>query len=82
MLLHPASATAQPTTTSGLLRLLGAQHACAEHHLAVIAQWLERNIATVELKLSLRANGYGRVLPRPRRVRVLASPTVAVAKAG
>ena len=57
----------QPTTTGGLLRELGIQHASANQHRVAIAAWLERNTANAELKLSLRANGYGLLLPRPQR---------------
>lgn len=63
---HRVPAPAPPTTTPGLLRLLGVQHRCAERHLAAIAAWLERNSATAELRTSLRANGSGRLLPPPR----------------
>lgn len=59
-------APAPPTTTPGLLRLLGVEHRCAERRLAAFAAWLERNSATAELRTSLRANGYGRLLPPPR----------------
>jgi hypothetical protein len=69
-MLQPAPALAQaqsrqPTTTPELLRLLGIQHASVQHHLGVLAQWLARNTASAELQLSLRANGYGRLLPPP-----------------
>jgi hypothetical protein len=58
----------QPNTTSALLRQLGIQHISALNQLPVLAKWLERNTATPELKLSLRANGYGIfLLPRPLR---------------
>jgi hypothetical protein len=53
----------QPTTTPELLRLLGIQDASAYHHLAVMGQWLKSHSASAELQLSLRANGYGRLLP-------------------
>ncbi len=53
----------KPTTTPELLRLLGIQDSSVYHHLAVVGEWLKSNAATAELKLSLRANGYGRLLP-------------------
>ncbi|MDT5348395.1 MAG: hypothetical protein QOH91_1682 [Mycobacterium sp.] len=55
----------QPRTTAGLLRQLGIQHGSAHQHRVAIAEWLQRNTASAELKLSLRANGYGLLLPRP-----------------
>jgi hypothetical protein len=66
MNLHPASAPAQPKTAPRLLRLLGVEHESAEDQRPVMADWLERNTATAELKTSLRANGYGRLLSPPR----------------
>jgi hypothetical protein len=58
----------RPNTTSALLRQLGIQHESALNQRPVLAKWLERNTATPELKLSLRANGYGIfLLPRPLR---------------
>lgn len=57
----------RPVTVACLLRQLGIQHACALEQRAVLAQWLKSNTATPELKVSLRANGYGLLLPRPRR---------------
>jgi hypothetical protein len=72
-MLHPAPALAQvqshrPKTASALLRQLGIQHASALHQRGALAEWLESNSATPELKLSLRANGYGIfLLPRPLR---------------
>jgi hypothetical protein len=62
------SQTRQPNTTSALLRQLGIQHDSALNQRPILAKWLERNTATPELKLSLRANGYGLfLLPRPLR---------------
>lgn len=55
----------QPTTTAALLRQLGVAHGCANQHRAAIAEWLQHNTASAELKLSLRANGFGLMLPRP-----------------
>jgi hypothetical protein len=51
-----------------LLRLLGVSHDSAQHQQTALAHWLEDNTPTPELKLSLRANGYGILLPRPRRL--------------
>lgn len=60
--------TRQPNSTSALLRQLGIQHVSALNQRPVLAKWLERNTANPELKLSLRANGYGIfLLPRPLR---------------
>ena len=73
IMLHRAPALAQvqshqPKTTSALLRQLGIQHASALYQRRALAEWLESNTATSELKLSLRANGYGIfLLPRPLR---------------
>jgi len=72
-MLNPAPTLAQlqahqPNTTSALLRELGIQNVSALNQRPVLAKWLERNTATQELKLSLRANGYGIfLLPRPLR---------------
>ena len=55
----------QPSTVAVLLRLLGMEHASVIHHRAALTEWLERNNPTAELRLSLRANGYGLLLPRP-----------------
>jgi hypothetical protein len=56
----------RPNTTSALLRQLGIQHDSALNQRPVLAKWLARNTATKELKVSLRANGYGLfLLPRP-----------------
>ncbi|HTQ16516.1 hypothetical protein [Mycobacterium sp.] len=57
----------QPTTTAGLLRQLGVQHRSVNQHRAAIAEWLRHNTASAELKLSLRADGFGLLLPRPHR---------------
>jgi hypothetical protein len=51
-----------------LLRLLGIQRDSAQKQQVVLAEWLERNTPTRELKLSMRANGYGVLLPRPERL--------------
>lgn len=57
----------QPTTTPELLRLLGVQNDSAGRHMVVLAEWLRSNTPSAELQLSLRANGYGQVLPHPKR---------------
>jgi hypothetical protein len=57
----------QPRTTPELLRLLGVQDASAERHMVVLAEWLLSNTPSADLQLSLRANGYGQVLPHPKR---------------
>jgi hypothetical protein len=64
----PKSTSQQPTSMARLVRLLGVQRASAQEQQTVLAEWLERNTPTAELKLSMRANGYGVLLPRPRRL--------------
>jgi hypothetical protein len=71
-MLDPAPAltqtqSTQPATAAALLRQLGISHISVLHQRAALAEWLQRNTATAELKLSLRANGYGLLLPRPVR---------------
>jgi hypothetical protein len=74
----------QPHTASALLRLLGVPNASALRQRAVLAAWLEHNTATPELQLSMRANGYGILLP-PLRHRLplspVAGPSTPVSKA-
>jgi hypothetical protein len=55
------------TTAAGLFRLLGVQHASVMRQRVALSEWLESNSATAELRQSLRANGYGLLLPRPER---------------
>jgi hypothetical protein len=55
----------QPRTTAALLRQLGVADGCTSQHRVAIADWLEHNTASIELKLSLRADGFGLMLPRP-----------------
>jgi hypothetical protein len=57
----------EPRTTAGLLRQLGIAHGSVNQHRAAIAEWLQRNTASAELRLSPRANGYGLLLPRMDR---------------
>jgi hypothetical protein len=57
----------RPTTAVGLLRLLGMQHDCVMRQRVALSEWLNCNTATAELRLSLRANGYGLLLPRPQQ---------------
>lgn len=82
-MIDPATAQAagppqQPTTAAALLRLLGVSDACALRQRTVLAEWLEHNTAGPELKLSIRANGYGIILPPVRHCLPL-SPVVAKA---
>lgn len=49
----------QPSTLSALLRLLDVQTASAYQHRPALTKWLEHNTPSVELRISLRANGYG-----------------------
>lgn len=60
---HPS----QPTTVPALLRLLGVPDVPVQFHQAILANWLEHNSPGLELRISLRANGYGLLLPAPRR---------------
>jgi hypothetical protein len=57
----------QPRTVAALLRLLGIPDIPVLGHHTAIADWLERNDPSVELRISLRANGYGLLLPPPTR---------------
>jgi hypothetical protein len=56
--------TSAPRTTPELLRLLGIQDLSVVHQVPVLIAWLADNIASPELRLSLRANGYGYLLPQ------------------
>ncbi|MES3665773.1 hypothetical protein [Mycobacterium intracellulare] len=56
----PAS---QPATLPALLRYLGIQHATVEEHRRILTRWLQHNTPAPSLRLSLRANGYGLLLP-------------------
>ncbi|OCB31685.1 hypothetical protein A5675_25810 [Mycobacterium malmoense] len=49
----------QPTTLPALLRLLGVQNASAYQHRPALTQWLAHNTPGPDLRVSLRANGYG-----------------------
>ncbi|ORB68287.1 hypothetical protein [Mycobacterium scrofulaceum] len=49
----------QPTTLSALLRLLGVQHDSAYQQRPALTKWLEHNTPGPDLRVSLRANGYG-----------------------
>jgi hypothetical protein len=55
----------QPTTTAALLRQLGIAHGCISQQRVAIAEWLQHNTVNAELKLSLRSDGFGLMLPRP-----------------
>ena len=54
-----------PFTILGLLRLLGKQDASAQEQRAAIANWLNENKPSKQLRVSLRANGFGLLLGRP-----------------
>lgn len=67
---HTATTRAQPrqpATVPALLRLLGIPDVPVSGHHGAIADWLEHNDPSVELRISLRANGYGLLLPPPTR---------------
>ena len=66
-------AATYPTTAAGLLRLLGIEHEPVLQQRVALAEWLECNTPTAELQLSLRANGYGLLLPRPDHWQACAS---------
>jgi hypothetical protein len=61
------SQSRQPRTVPALLRLLGLPDVPVLSHHEAIADWLERNDPSVALRISLRANGYGLLLPPPTR---------------
>jgi hypothetical protein len=61
--IHPS----QPATVPALLRLLGIPDVPVLRHHDALAAWLEHNTPSRELRISLRANGYGLLLPPPRR---------------
>lgn len=49
----------QPSTLPALLRQLGLQTTSAYQHRPVLAEWFEQNTPSADLRISLRANGYG-----------------------
>ncbi len=53
----------QPTTVSSLLRELGMSDACVVKTRAALGSWLTTHEAQLPLRLSLRENGYGPLLP-------------------
>ncbi len=53
----------QPTTVSTLLRELGMSDACVVKTRAALGSWLTTHEAELPLRLSLRENGYGPLLP-------------------
>ena len=53
----------QPTTVSTLLRELGMSDACVGKTRAALGSWLTTHEAQLPLRLSLRENGYGPLLP-------------------
>jgi hypothetical protein len=72
--------SAQPSTLSALLRLLGIQTASAYQHRPVLAKWFEHNTPSAPLRVSLRANGYGMLfLPSLRPMRSTVSALRATA---
>lgn len=75
---HAEVLSPQPHTAAALLRQLGVPHASVMRQRAVLADWLKHNSASSELTLSLRANGYGILLP-PLRHRMPLSPVASSA---
>lgn len=59
-----AASSIQPTTASRLLRLLKVNGESATRQRLAISAWLLNNTPTAALRCSLRANGYGLLLPR------------------
>jgi hypothetical protein len=53
----------QPTTVSTLLRELGMSDACVGKTRVALGSWLTTHEAQLPLRLSLRENGYGPLLP-------------------
>ncbi|WP_322861200.1 hypothetical protein U8D42_06610 [Mycobacterium europaeum] len=75
-----ATGPSQPNTLSALLRLLGVQNASAYQHRPALAQWFEQNTPSADLRVSLRANGYGVMFLsslRPMRSTVSGLPATA-----
>lgn len=62
-----APASPQPTTLPALLRLLGVQSASAYEQRPALTEWLTHNTPGPELRVSLRANGYGVIFLRSIR---------------
>lgn len=62
-----APESGQPTTLSALLRLLGVQNESAHQHRPALAEWFAHNTPSPELRVSLRANGYGVLFLKPQR---------------
>jgi hypothetical protein len=58
----------EPRTTPELLRLLKIQDASVRHQVPVLITWLSDNTPCAELRLSLRANGYGHLLPQAKEL--------------
>ncbi len=55
-------ATAQPATVCALLRELGMSHSCVVKQRAALGTWLMLHEPGRALRISLRENGYGRLL--------------------
>lgn len=62
-----APESSQPTTLSALLRLLGVQNKSAYQHRPALAEWFTHNTPGPELRVSMRANGYGVLFLKPMR---------------
>ena len=75
-----ATGSSQPNTLSALLRLLGVENASAYQHRPVLTRWFEQNTPSADLRVSLRANGYGVMFLsslRPMRSTVSGLPATA-----
>ena len=59
----------QPTTVSTLLRELGMSDACVGRTRVALGSWLTTHEAERPLRLSLRENGYGPLLPETGNIR-------------
>jgi hypothetical protein len=52
----------QPTNLTALLRELGVKQVSAEKQMPALRAWLATHPANENLRVSLRSNGYGRLL--------------------
>ncbi|ORV10371.1 hypothetical protein AWB95_15930 [Mycobacterium celatum] len=61
------TALTEPATAAELLRLLHVEHEPVAKQWPVITEWLTDHKATISLRCSLRANGYGYLLRKARQ---------------
>jgi hypothetical protein len=71
----PMIGSPQPATLSVLLRELGVSHSCVPTHKAALRTWLAVNTPQKPLRISLRVNGYGRLLKESDEARMRSAPT-------